>query len=77
MFSHQLFDHMLVFVHVAGLPCTCTAVADLGILKEGFSRLVGTAHRRRRCVEPRSGDQSARSAEKFLRVLFSDQEALS
>ena len=52
-------------------------MADLGILKEGFGRLVGIAHRRRWCAEPRSGDQSARSAEIFLRVIFSDQEALS
>ena len=45
------------------------SVADLEILKGGF---VGTytAHRRRRCAEPRSGDQSARSAENFIYVFF-------
>ena len=37
-------------------------VADLGILEEGFSRLVGT--------EPRSGDQSAQSAENIFQVFF-------
>ena len=42
------------------------------MLKGGFSRLVGTytAHRLRRCAEPRSGDQSARSAENFFYVFF-------
>ena len=60
-----------------GLIATCIqmypyTVADLEILKGGFGRLVDTytAHRRRRCVEPRSGDQSALSAEKFFYVFF-------
>ena len=26
MFSHWLYDHMLVSVHVAGLPCTCAVM---------------------------------------------------
>ena len=55
-------------------------VADLGILKEGFSMLVGTAHRAppkavRRAAKRRS--VRANRGNFFLRVLFSDQEALS
>ena len=49
---------------------------DLEILKGGFGGTY-TADRLRPCAEPRSGDQSERSEENFLRVLFSDQEALS
>ena len=47
-------------------------VADLEILKGGFSRLVGTytAHCQRWCTEPRSGDQSARSAEIIFYMFF-------
>ena len=47
-------------------------MADPEILKGGFVRLVGTytAHCRRQCAEPRSGDQSARSAEKFIYMFF-------
>ena len=47
-------------------------VADVEMLKGGFSRLVDTytTYRQRRCTEPQSGDQSAQSAEIFSRCSF-------
>ena len=39
MFSHRLYDHMLVSVHVAGLPCTCAVMLfTLHVLVRDWSR---------------------------------------
>ena len=62
-----------IFLKLQIRPSQCReAVADLEILKGGFGRLVGayTAHRRRWCAEPQSGDQSARSAANVFYVFF-------
>ena len=63
---------MTKFQLLFSTPSYSKAVADLEILKGGFSRLVKIyTQSREAAISPREALQI------FLRVLFSDQEALS